>query len=264
MKWWDTYVLERDQWAKWQIGPLLLFAQTRTFEWIFAWEPMGDPLTDTYAAEIPSKAAPNGERCRFSRYAFSDMSTQLLLEPRLGDRPFIVRTDDPLYLLAGEQTVLFVSTVVWIAACLYVDDQGDPRTLIELPAARPSDTWFGPNTREGELCYASRTHARTDLASIGPRPHRAITAVEISNHGSDSLSLEQLRVPVPALSLHHDEQHRLWTDAVCLVREEGQREASLTVMEASKHLPSGTTLLSSPRRPIEAGTIVEAFSRFLS
>lgn len=262
MKWWGVYDLEPECWAQWQIGPLTLFAQAKRHEWVFGWKTASDPLQDTLSITVPSSVAPDPDDYTFSRYAVGDIDSQLKLRPRLGDRPFIVRPDSRLFLLAGQETVLFVSTVVWISTYLN-DGPDEPCTLLELPARRPSDTWFGPNTLEGELCYASRTSARTDLDSIGRRPHRAVTPVEIRNLGSDTLPIDQLRVPVPALSLYHDQDDRLWTDTVCFVREEGEREASLTVPEASAHLPEGRTLLAPPRVRVKAGTIVEAFSRLL-
>jgi hypothetical protein len=241
-----------------------LFAQPQSREWIFAWRSRGDPLTETLCIEVPTTSVPDNESCDFARFVVGETPSALTLTPRLGNRPFIVRPESPLFLLAGQNTVLFVSTVVWVAACLSTDnDEGKPTVLLENPAARPSDTWFGRNTRKGELCYASRTNARIDLAAVARRPHRAVTPVEIRNEGNDMLSISQLRVPVPALSLHQDEDDRLWTDAVRLVREEGETEASLTVPERSDHLPKGRTLLASPKQPVESGTIVEAFSRFL-
>ena len=262
MKWWGTYGLEPERWAQWQIGPLTLFAQERRHEWIFGWHTADDPLQDSLSIEVSSSAVPDPDDFTFARYAVGDIHSPLELSPKLGDRPFIVRPDSELFLLDGQQTVLYVSTVVWIATCL-TDGADKLRTLLEVPARRPSDTWFGPNTLDGELCYASRTSARTDFDSIVRRPHRAITPVEITNHGSDALPIDQLRVPVPALSLYQDQDDRLWTDTVCFVRDEGEREASMTVSETSAYLPAGRTLLSPPRAPIEAGTIVEAFSRFL-
>jgi len=262
MKWWNTYNLELERWARWQIGPLTLFAQAKRHEWIFGWKTADDPFQATLSIDVPSSAAPNPDDCTFSRYAVGDLNSRLELGPRLGDRPFIVRPDSQFFLLAGQETVLFVSTVVWIATYLN-DCMDEPCTLLELPARRPSDTWFGPNTLEGELCYASRTSARISLDLIERRPHRAVTPVEIRNLGSDTLPIDQLRVPVPALSLYQDQDDRLWTDTVCFVREEGEREASLTVPEASAHLPEDRTLLAPPRAAVEAGTIVEAFSRFL-
>ena len=262
MQWWGDYNLELERWTEWQIGPLTLFAQVKRGERLFGWKAANDPFQDTLSIAVPCSETPDPEDYKFSRYAVGNINSPLALQPRLGDRPFIVRPDSELFLLPAQTAVLFVSTVVWVAT--FLDDGSDEAcVLLEIPARRPSDTWFGPSTLEGELCYASRTSARTDLDSIGPRPHRAITPVEIKNLGSDSLPIDQLRVPVPALSLYHDRNDRLWTDTVRFVREEGERAASMTVPEASAHLPEGRTLLAPPRAPVEAGTIVEAFSRFL-
>lgn len=257
MKWWGTYTLERNQWAVWRVGPLSLHAQPRLHEWNFAWERSGDKLQETSSVNMTPAAPPDPDSCSFERYVVGNMHAELVLEPRLGDRPFIVRPESPLFLLSGQTSVLYVSTPVWVTALF------DSSKLIELAASRPSDTWFGPNTREGELCYATLTAARTELAQVGRRAHRAVTPVEIRNEGDDTLAVQQLRVPVPALSLHHDNEHRLWTDAVHFVREEDEREASLIVREASTHLPDETTLIAGPRRPVEPGTIVDAFSRLL-
>ena len=264
MKWWNDYSIPPGAWARWEIGPLSLFVQRGVREWVFAWETGSDLFSETVSVEVPTAVAPREGVCEFARYVAGDTHARFSLMPRLGDRPFIVRPASPLFVLAGQVVVLYVSTVVWISAS--VDGTGkssETSTLLERPVARPSDTWFGLNTYEGELCYASRTNAHTDLASIKRRPHRAITPIEIRNQGADTLLVDQLRVPVPALSLHEDADSILWTDMVSLEREEGERSATLTVPERSLHLPEGRTLLASPREPIEAGTIVEAFSRFL-
>lgn len=264
MKLWNNYSIPPGEWARWQIGPLSLFVQRGNHEWVFAWETGSDLLSAAASVEVPTAAVPSEEVCEFARYVAGDTSAQFSLMPRLGDRPFIVRPASPLIVLAGQEVILYLSTVVWISA--RVEDSGGSSefsTLLERPVARPSDTWFGVNTREGELCYASRTNAHTDLGAINRRPHRAVIPVEIRNEGTDTLAVDQLRVPVPVLSLHEDADGMLWTDTVRLEREEGERSAALTVSERSLHLPEGYKLLAPPREPVESGTIVEAFSRFL-
>ncbi|MGB5575959.1 MAG: hypothetical protein WBM88_00970, partial [Woeseiaceae bacterium] len=158
-------------------------------------------------------------------------------------------------------SVLYVSTIVWIQASAGNDDG---IVLFDLPTIRRSDTWFGDNTRVGELCYATKSRAMTELADIQPRPHRAVTPVEIRNEGSGILPIEQFRVPVPALSLYADDHDRLWTDAVCFVRKEGQDRAAMSIPEPSVHLPEKRTLIDEPRAPVETGPIVKAFSKLLS
>ncbi len=261
MKWWGSYDLTFNHWGRWRIGPLSLYARAGHHEWHIAFRQHTDPLDSSLRLEADANQEPDPDTYQFSRYAVDFSSAKLELEPRLGDRPFIVSPDQPLFLLAGQKSVLYVSTIVWIQVKIA---NGDGQVLLDIPTIRRSDTWFGANTREGELCYATSTGAHTELDDIQPRPHRAVTPVEISNEGTSMLPIEQLRVPVPALSLYADGNDRLWTDAVCFVREEGQNEASMTTPEPSALLPGERTLLDAPRAPVETGTIVKAFSKLLT
>jgi len=260
MIWWKDYELPMGEWARWQIGPLDLFARATRAEWVFAWQSTADPLDDTLEIQIPSATEPDPAELTFHRYVRRFEKAALKLLPRLADRAFVVRPELPLFLPAGEDAVLYVSTPIWVAGFLAEDSR---KGFFEYPSFRASDTWFGRDTCEGELCYASRTHARTDLGAINKRPHRAVTPIHISNQGTDALPIEKLRVPLRALSLYHDDDGRLWTDTVSLLRKEGGVSAAMTVSEPGGHRTVGQTLLAEPRSPVESGTIIAAFSRFL-
>lgn len=258
MKWWDDYQLTQRTWARWRIGPLEFYAQPRGREWLFASKTVGTALEATLEVEVSVDYEPDPDIYTTSRYVVGSDFGRLKLGPRLPDRPVIFQPERPLFVLAGQEVVLFVTTVVWVAAA-----SDDNRTLVEVPVQRPSDTWFGPNTMEGELCYSSRTSARTDRSALTFMPHRAATPIEIRNHGSDTLRVEQLRVPLPALALYQDDRNLLWTDAVLFVREHHESQAALTIPKASMLLPEPRVQLAPPRAPIAAGTIVQAFSRLL-
>jgi hypothetical protein len=257
-KWWDDYQLTQGTWARWRIGPLELYAQPRGREWLFASKTVGDAQELTLEIEIHVGYEPDPQVYTASRYVTGSDSGRLSLSPRLPDRAVVVQPERPLFVRAGQQVVLFVTTVIWVAA---IADDG--HVLIEVPVQRPSDTWFGANTLEGELCYASRTSARTDRSALSFTPHRVATPIEIRNHGSDTLKVEQLRVPLPALALHHDERNLLFTDPVLFVREHHDSQAALTIPKTSAHLPDSRMQLAPPRAPIAPGTIVQAFSRLL-
>ncbi|HEY5622990.1 MAG TPA: hypothetical protein VIV14_04445 [Gammaproteobacteria bacterium] len=238
-----------------------LFAREARSEWTFAWLRGTDPLDDSLAIEVPSDSEPDLDSFAFNRFAIAGETTRLALLPRQPDRAFVVRPELPLSLPSGDFVRLFVSTPVWVSISLVELGRDD---LFETPSFRPSDTWFGRDTLEGELCYASKTFARTDLSAMGARPHRAVTPVEIRNEGADTLSIEQLRVPVPALSLYQGEDNRLWTDTVSLVREEDETSAAMTVSAGGHEPLSGQKLIREPRKPIEPGTIITAFSQLLA
>ena len=92
---------------------------------------------------------------------------------------------------------------------------------------RPSDTWFGPSTLEGELCYESKTAVRFNLDNVPRRPHRAISVVRIRNRTDTQLSLERLKIPLPNLSLFGTEDGQLWTESITLERDEDGENATV-------------------------------------
>ena len=129
------------------------------------------------------------------------------LRPLTADRPVVSRPEVPLVVLPGSRLDVYVATPVW--ASLVVG--GVP--LVTLPIRTPKPTFFGTPTH-GTVAWSMRTVLRVDLANVEPRPHRAITPVEIHNTGDDPLRVERLLIPVPRLSVHADPEGVLWTGSI--------------------------------------------------
>ncbi|MEX2503116.1 MAG: hypothetical protein WD336_12130, partial [Trueperaceae bacterium] len=175
------------------------------------------------------------------------------------DRAVIVRPADPLTVPAGESVVLYVSTPLWLAIATH----GPRHVLLEVPCYRPSDTWFGPSTREGDLAYASRTTARLDLADLPTRPHRAITPVQVTNRARDPLLIDRLRVPVEHLPLYGGARG-LWTPRVRLVRGgEHNDQADVQIDDGPPPQAGRSERLAPPRRTSDAGLNLRSFGRWL-
>jgi hypothetical protein len=169
------------------------------------------------------------------RFVHAGESNQVTLLPMLADRPVVIRPRQPVFLLSGQTITLYLSTPVWLKIMV-----GDPPVLLkELPLMRLSDTWFGPNTREGELCYAGRTQARHDPKELPDRPHRAITPLTIQNKAASPLPLEKISLPVPMLALYGDDAGKLWTQAVTLTRE-GQTDLA-SVASTARRKPAAAS-----------------------
>ncbi len=254
-RWWGEFDTPADQWCNWQIGPLSLWARPSDGEWRVAWFSEPDRLLDRLAIATPAEGEP-GEDFDTTRYAVSGTAPGLRLTPRLADLPVVVRPETPLAIPPGQNTVLYVGTSVWVR--LESLGQGEPR-LTDIPVFRPSDTWFGSNTRIGELCYASRTKARTRIDLLGRVPHRAVTPVELTNNGADTLHILQLRIPVPALGLFEADQ-RLWTDGIRFTREDGVTTAEFEIDSAATHLPDDRTALAAAQEPFTQKSVIEVFS----
>lgn len=141
---------------------------------------------------------------------------------------------------------------------------GEPPVLLKtLPAQRLSDTWFGPNTREGELCYSGRTHARHDPSDLPDRPHRAITPLTIHNRAASPLPIEKISLPVPWLALYGDQAGRLWTQAVTLSRDSETDLASVRIDSREQAEGKALTRLAEPRQAAQRNNMIRAFSAWL-
>jgi hypothetical protein len=129
------------------------------------------------------------------------------LTPALADRPVVIQSETPFHIMPGQNMTYYVSTPLWVAF-----HTGKPLVnMTEMPLFRPSDTWFGPSTTQGELCFASTTSGRLRLDDIRFRPHRAVTVVLLRNMTGNPVLLKSLNLPVPNLSLYESADGYLWT-----------------------------------------------------
>lgn len=258
-RWWGEFAIPADAWGRWIIGPMTFWARPTADEWRLAWHSGPELEQAECQIDIPCSSEPDSEQNEFARFAFEEPGTTVRLAPRLADLPIVVRPETPLWIPPGQRTVLYVGTLAWIAVFPAGTDQPE---FMEIPIRRPSDTWFGANTRYGELCYASRTRARTRPELLGYLPHRAITPVEISNMGGDVLNIAQLRIPVMALGLYETADARLWTDGVRFTRKHGLSDAEFDILHESQHIPDGSERIDGPRAPLQRKTVIQAFSAF--
>ena len=243
--------------GRWRIGPLELWIQRLEGEWRIASEQGDDPLDDALEREVPCVIDGVLDRESTERYASNSKTEVIRLAAALADRSVVTRSDKPLHVPPGEEISVFVSSPLWVRI-----EAGEPGKLLrELPVFRPSDTWFGPNTREGELCYASRTHHRLRLEQIPARPHRAVTSVLVRNRASGMLSLDRMQVPVMHLSLYRSQEGHLWTDDVVFERRGEDDFAELrTRSRSDARWTIKVTRIAPPRIHARDNAMVRAFT----
>lgn len=254
--WWGSFNLPENTTEEWQLGPLTLRCLCLSGEWQVAYEraPEDNDDMDSDWRQQHSLALPE-ELAQCARYVFDKTSGQLTITPRMPDRALVSRPRQPFNLVAGEEVLVYVSAPLWLAL-----EVGDSRRLLEeIAIQRPSDTWFGPSTREGEMCYATKTNCRRNLDDLPRRPHRAIIPVLIRNLSDSLLPLERLSIPAPSLPVYASDCQRLWTPRVTLVRERDGDMAALRIDNKPPVEAGACTLLSKPRKP-DSGTLFRAFN----
>lgn len=254
--WWGKYSVPLDRASYWRTGPLDVWISRSLKEWRIGTKSHFDPtdpsLVINRAEEIPSLPDAGINWCRF---AFRKTADTIELIPALAPRPLVVRPEIPIVLPPKEAATLHISSPLWIQFKL---GQSDAK-MFEAPVFRPSDTWFGPSTIEGELCYAVRTRARLRLEDLDLMPHRAYTACHIRNRANSELALDRLKLPTLNLSVFAATDGRLWTETVTLDRREDGDIAELQLGKEPPREVHPARLVRGPRSKPEKGLLIRAF-----
>lgn len=202
----------------------------------------------------------DGQPVEPRRYVFEHTDEHVYLTPRLADRPVIMRPLAPLTIAPGAEAEIYVSSPVLVQVAV-----GPERIVLEESfTLQPSDTWFGQSTIAGELCYASRTRARLRPDELPPTNDRAMSAVRVSNRGSDPLRIERLALRAPNLDLFATAAGALWTEDIALDRAGGDRLTRLTRIDGPPRHARNAALLAAAREPTERNILVRAFGEMFS
>lgn len=268
--WWGEVTLDVYKGGQWEIGPSTIWVYRSSHDWRVVSRPSTDPVTADPMAERSSVTVPvevdemtavleaEDDNLHTNRYSVRATNETVALRPALADRPVVARPEHPLSVLPGESVTLYLSTPLWVRVVLVDSD----RQLLEVPSHRMSDTWFGPSTREGELCYATRTAGRLRLDKLPLRLHRALTPLQIRNRAQDALALERVQLPAPHLALYRTADDVLWTEAVTMTRREGDDGADVRVKDGPPSDVGEATPLQAPRTPSKQGLFTSTFSAF--
>lgn len=257
-KWWGAFALEVDEPRRWALGPLRLqilrlAGEVRVIQWH-----RGGPLDDTCEVAVPTRDAPP-EDAVLERFGFEQSPDVLHVTPALADRAVVTQPEDPFRIPARENATIYVSTPLWIQ----LRTRADGPVFFEKAIAQPSDSWFGPNTRVGELCYAARTAARINLENVPARAQRAVSAVRVHNASAERLDLDRLKLPVPLLSLHASGDGHLWTEKVSLRRAADGDAAELQLSDETPVEAGTTERVQSARQRASRGDLLRVFGRMI-
>jgi len=258
MRWWGEQIFEINQSKAWQFGSLLFRLTRGIQEWrLEYYRPVVqyDYEQQWHQIDDPNFAFP--APVHIERYMFKSTQNKLQLMPRLANRSVVIKPVDPIYIPAGQRGTLYISTPLWIAG--FVEGQREP--IFDLPVILPKDTWFGPNHRSGEICYATAVDGRTELKQLHPRAFRAVTPIEFHNTSNQQLRFDRMNVPVPALPLFYSESTgRLWTSQIRVLHEGSDRPPRIRVENRTPPNAGEVAYLHPPRDP--AGALFNMFDSF--
>jgi hypothetical protein len=256
--WWGSFAVPESQSAAIDIGPLEIRVLRATREWTIAIERVVD-APDRVLVEIPAPWQEPAPSWRVSRVAAKKTHEILRVEPALPNRPLVVTPQPGYSIAAREMVVLHVRIPVWIRL-----SSGDPPALLrEVSTVRMRETWSGSSPREGEIAYSSDENRFESPEERPPAAHMAICAVRVHNRAASYLPLEEIRIPLPQMSLYADVDGRLWTSAVNLEQVPDTDHAELLVDEGPPPEAKTSARIAEPRMQVERSRIVRLFGSLL-
>lgn len=258
LKWWGEQTFDINQSQSWQLGSLLFRLTRGLQEWRLEYHrPSKQFDYEQNWKCLNQKDMAFPEPIHVERYMFKETHRNFQLMPRLADRSVVIKPTDPIYIPAGQRGTLFISTPLWISG--FVQSQKDP--LFDLPIILPKDTWFGPDKRNGEMCYATSIDGRTELKQLRPRAFRAVTPIDFHNISNHQLRFDRMNVPVTALPLFYSESTgRLWTSQIKVIHESSDRQPRIRIENRTPPLAGEVTYVHPARNP--GGALFNMFDSF--
>jgi hypothetical protein len=251
--WWGNFSLAPDEQRLLRCADLCLQLQSLPHQWWlgYSWQQAINQFEPLWEAGLDETQQIDEEQ----RFVFAETPKEMTIQPALADRPVVCRPVVSVNLLPFQEVTLFVCLPLWVKLRL-----GDD-TLLDIPTVRVCDSWFGPNTREGVISYASQVSEQLDVKPISNNKARAAIEVRIQNQSADKLTLDKISVPAPNLSLFADERGQFWTPRITLVRRD-QEDAILSVDEviSGGMEESALTRVCSAREDIGSSKITKAIS----
>ncbi|MFN3201498.1 MAG: hypothetical protein ACE366_24055 [Bradymonadia bacterium] len=251
----EPHSIEQGQTIRWHLGPLTLELTHRPDDWRVVWWSDKDPTAKVWSCAVhdTSTLEPPPDGFHASRFAATDID-EVQITPMLADRPVVVRPDEPLWVPPEGKAIIYVTTPMWCGVHI-----GGVQ-IMELPTYRPSDTWFGPNFREGVLCYAGRTAARMRVEALLGLRYRVATEVIIHNRHSDGLTVERLSLPTDHLAMYRD-AGGLWTESVQAEWAGGTEPLPVRIIPGAPPTITDGVKIGERRLPVTDPLIFRMFSR---
>lgn len=258
MKIWNEFEIDSQASGHWKIGPLHLWITRFKNEWRIANTSSHDPEDRQVEIESPYLGV-MPENLNSNRFGGKETEATVRFTPSLADRPVVIRPEMPFYLPAGEEVTIFVSTPMWINITV----EPRSRKLLSLPILRLSDSWFGPDPTEGELCYAAKTKAKLRFEDLKLIQYRAVTKIVLKNNHTKQLFLERIKVPVNNLSLYKSDDAGLLTETITIVKEDDTSEMKMKINSPNEIEFGSPIKIAMPREPIQKNIFLKAFNTLI-
>lgn len=240
--WWGEFSFSLNEVKCWRIGERCIAIKRSEHEWT-VWDQTTPTEINKPIKVSKPKVKETFADVKFERFTLAQTTEKLVIEPSLADRAMVVRPSKSITVMPGEKVTLFVSTPIWMT----IMRDGHDTPMADIPFWRPSDSWFGPSTMKGDMCYSKYTDARMDINLIEKRAHRAITCVTLINDQKEYLHIHRLNLPVPSLRVYVNDNGEFWTDQVNILQTQEHSKSVSDVSQSPPELAQTMQLVSESR-----------------
>lgn len=247
---WDPIQLKPEQTLSLQLGPLNLWIHRGRQEWhvAYSYEAL---LEERLSLTVSGEDFPQGRN--WVRWIINDEINEIRLNPRLPDRPVIVRPEMPMCLLPKQSVLFFVGIPVWLS----ITFGSTQKNAFEVPTRTLSKSWFGPVTG-GELCYALKTTAKLHQGDLLPHTHRAVFPLGIRNTSTEKMNFERLCLRVQYLNVYQGET-RMWTGKGRVNYRGEEHRSRVVYARTAPDYDRAGPLLGIAREPMQRGGLLKTF-----
>lgn len=188
-----------------------------------------------------------------------EQESTLRVLPCMTDKNLMLSLETPIVIPAGRRPKFYLQLPIMYQ--LYIGNAKAPffEFLIEpLPLS-----WFGSNTRRGELCYKFHSEVLSEYEQAAPVPHRALLELRLCNRDGEHLSIDKLNIPAQYLPIYRVDGRQFWTTALTITNEKLTEGLSLHYSKAVPCRHDSLQLVNESRLRSEARTIMRALEAII-
>lgn len=254
-EWWRPQSLDEERAARWAFGPVDLWIRRSRHEWRLAIDRRTGRSGEDVAVEADREFPADTTGMELVRFGMERTGPTVRVLPLLAPLPVVCRPEQPFHLLPQGEVTAFIGSPLWLRV-----EAEDGALAHEIDLHRPSSTWFGPDTRTGERCYANRIRIRLHRERLQFSPTRAMTRLRLRNRSPQVLTVRQFKLPVPSLDLFLAREGGLWSEAL-QVDFEPRGEVGIEVLPSQD--PDRLTRIASARQPRTGSRLIAALTQVL-
>ena len=240
--WWGSFPLAENAFISWHVGDRAIAIQRlsneyRVWDVQTAVDTRTNPTVDVKNADSLLAFTNNNPNLNSltevdsQRFLTQHTKLSLNVKPMMPDRAVVIKPKIPISILPKESISLYAHIPLWGAFLHVESDENSEKTIIDIPIARPSDSWFGSSTMEGELCYAIDSDAYTNQHTIEHSLMFAVTQIEIDNQSDSPLLVRRIKVPTTNLCLYQDSSGQLYSDNLVVINEDEKSKPIFKVVK---------------------------------